>query len=161
MKCRRMTWNDSEQRYDIVWFGSKGTRADGTAIFVDENGIEMPAMSADKYAINTEDIKILKPEVKAMVHNNYANDIDAIVESLRQRLSVMKNELWYDYLYGLPLLQKGVTKAMIDSDAILMITYCPGVVSLNKFVSEIDVATKEYKLDFAVTTIYGDASIVV
>lgn len=155
MKCRKMTWNELKNCYDIVWFGSKGKNENGKAIFVDENGKTIQSSQLE-YVEGTD---ILTRNSAKKVHNNFSEDADAVVESLRQRLSVMKNELWNDYLYGLPLLQEGVTKAMIDSDAILMISYCPGVRSLNSFKSEIDVSSKTYKLEFDISTIYGDVSV--
>lgn len=162
MRCRKSIWNDDKQCYNIVWFGSKGKNADGTAIFCDE-GEGTRTISENEYQYNTtvddKKIVIIKPDIAKELHNNYAKDKDAIVNSLRQRLSTMKNELWYDYLYGLPLLQRGVTKAMIDSEAMMMIEGTPGVNSLISFKSEVDKANHEYKLNFVVDTIYGNVSI--
>ena len=39
-------------------------------------------------------------------HENYGKEKEAIIDSLTQRLSVIKGELWYNVSAGLPLLEK-------------------------------------------------------
>lgn len=95
----------------------------------------------------------------------YSNDADAVVQYLSQHLSIMKNELWYNYLYGLPLLQKDVTKAIIDSEAISIIYSDPDVIELISYDSEVvydaTISGYEYSASFKLQTKYGDVFVTI
>lgn len=86
-------------------------------------------------------------------HDNYAYQNEGVKNSLIQRLSVIKNELWYNKNYGIPLLDKTKNKGEIDGIIINIILSQEDVISIEDFVSII----KDTKYDcyFIVNTIYG------
>ena len=112
---------------DIVWFGSIGLNDDGTAIFANEE------------------------------HESYANDRDGTVASLTERLSVIKNELWYDMRYGIPLIDKVSSKAEMDVFIIQIVSEHPDVVSVTNFESKM--IQHNYTCNMTINTIYGDISL--
>lgn len=87
-------------------------------------------------------------------NTTYVKEIEAVRQFLLQHLSVMKHELWYNYEYGLPLMQDKLTKAMIDSEIALIISECRYIDSVTKFESYID-EKHTYHLSFEVMTLYG------
>ena len=93
----------------------------------------------------------------ADMHQNYAEGIEAVRQYMIQHLTVIKGELWYDMMYGLPLVNEHVTKGMIDAEA-LSIIYSDSEV--NEVVSfESEVTENSYTASFALKTNFGDASI--
>lgn len=89
----------------------------------------------------------------------YVNEIEGIRQYLLQHLAIMKHELWYNYEYGLPLLEKGLSKAMIDAEVLLIIFDCPGIKSIESFDSYID-NYHEYRLSMSILTIYGKLDLI-
>lgn len=87
-------------------------------------------------------------------HDNYSKEQDGIIDSLMQRLSVLKYELWYDYNYGIPLLDKVRNKGTIDSTIIDIIMSHPDILTLVDYESEI-LEGGEYSAYFVISTIYG------
>ena len=45
---------------------------------------------------------------------SFAKDEEGVAQSLTQRLSVIRGELWYNVLYGIPLFDKMKTKIEAD-----------------------------------------------
>lgn len=90
--------------------------------------------------------------------SSYSKEVEAVRQHLLQHLSVIQHELWYNYLYGLPLTTEGVTKAMIDAEAISIISSCQDVKDIKKYDSHL-LEGHEYVADIYVTTIYGDLSL--
>lgn len=90
-------------------------------------------------------------------HDNYAKEQEGVSTSLTQRLSVIKNELWYDYNYGVPLFDKVKSKAFIDSYLISTILKHPDVTQLIDFTSNVD--KNSYSCTFKVKTKYGDLTV--
>ena len=90
-------------------------------------------------------------------HDNYAQTQEGVATSLTQRLSVLKNELWYDYNYGVPLFDKVKSKAFIDSYLISTILKHPDVTQLIDFTSNVD--KNSYSCTFKVKTKYGDLTV--
>ena len=90
-------------------------------------------------------------------HDNYAKEQEGVATSLTQRLSVIKNELWYDYNYGVPLFDKVKSKAFIDSYLISTILKHPDVTQLIDFTSNVD--KNSYSCTFKVKTKYGDLTV--
>lgn len=86
--------------------------------------------------------------------SDYASHQEGVKDSLIQRLSVLKNELWYRSSYGLPLFDKIRNKAIIDSVVIDIITSHPDVTNLVNFSSTMD--KHSYNLNFSAATIYTD-----
>lgn len=125
MKCRRINPDNGM----IVWFGVKDVIQNETgineAVFQDENN----------------------------KHANYATGSEGVANSLRQRLSVLKHELWYDYNRGMPLPDKARSKAIIDAYVIRTILEHPDVIDIEGFESEQE--RNNYTCYFVVNTIYG------
>lgn len=132
MKCRRFkTWTDENniEHRDIVWFGSYGIHEDGTAKFYNKNNI----------------------------HDNYSEKQQAIIDCLTQKLSVIRNELWYKMSYGLPLFEKYKSKGVID-------TYIMSVVlsqkNVKSFISFNSVLNKNnYSCQFTILSDYGNITL--
>lgn len=125
MKCRRINPDNGM----IVWFGVKDViqneAGENQAIFQDETN----------------------------KHANYATGSEGVANSLKQRLSVLKHELWYDYNKGMPLPDKARSKAIIDAYIIQTILEHPDVIDIEGFESEQE--RNNYTCYFVVNTIYG------
>ena len=125
MKCRRINPDNGM----IVWFGVKDVirneAGENQAIFQDETN----------------------------KHANYATGSEGVANSLRQRLSVLKHELWYDYNRGMPLPDKARSKAIVDAYIIQTILEHPDVIDIEGFESEQE--RNNYTCYFIVNTIYG------
>lgn len=124
MKCRRMKDNN------IVWFGSYGVNEDGTAKRYDET-----------------------TQSKFVPQANYADKQEAIALILKQKLSVIENELWYQMNFGMPLMSKQKSKGIIDSYVISIISKQQDIVDILEFNSSLDKTI--YKCNFRVLTKYG------
>lgn len=85
---------------------------------------------------------------------NYSEKGEAVRDSLIQRLSVIKGELWYKASYGLPLTEKIKNKGIYDSIIINIITDHPEVVNIPYYNSYID--EHQYNLEFVAYTIYNE-----
>ena len=129
MKCRRM----NPENGMVVWFGVKD-------VSKDEQGNVKPVFqdSNDKHA-------------------NYAEKAEAVANSLKQWLSVIKHELWYDYEYGMPLTDKIKSKAIIDAYIAEKIMQHPDVMGITDFESRQD--GHFYTCYFIVSTIYGQIEV--
>lgn len=110
----------------VVWFGSYGIDNNGNALFY----------SDDK-------------------HDNYAEEQQGVADSLTQRLSVIRGELWYAVRYGLPLLEKIRSKVLMDSSVAEIVLQQPDVKSILTFDSSIDSKTKTYSCEMTVESVYG------
>ena len=125
MKCRRI----NPENGMVVWFGVKDVirneAGENQAIFQDETN----------------------------KHANYATGSEGGANSLKQRLSVLKHELWYDYNKGMPLPDKARSKAIIDAYIIQTILEHPDVIDIEGFESEQE--RNNYTCYFVVNTIYG------
>ena len=125
MKCRRINPDNGM----IVWFGVKDVirneAGENQAIFQDETN----------------------------KHANYATGSEGVANSLKQRLSVLKHELWYDYNKGMPLPDKARSRAIIDAYIIQTILEHPDVIDIEGFESEQE--RNNYTCYFVVNTIYG------
>ena len=139
MRCRRITKDGT-----IVWFGSTGTKQ----VLYD-------------FGFTCGDDKICGAPYKHLAlfvdendkHANYSDKKEAVKDSLTQRLSVIKNELWYDYQYGLPLTDKVRNKAIMDAYVIKIILAHPDVLDIEGFESIQE--KNNYSCYFIVNTIYG------
>lgn len=123
MRCRRL--KKIENTHHLVWFGSYGKNLDGTA-------------------------KFYNPDDK---HDNYGDKQQGVADDLVQRLSIIQNELWYAFEYGLPLFEK-VTKAIeIDMEVMDIVLSHENVVSIIDFNSWIDKHT--YHATMKVESTFG------
>lgn len=107
----------------IVWFGSYG---------IDENGKALRYDSSN---------------------TSYSTGKQAVVDSLTQRLSVIKGELWYSANYGLPLFEKTKSKIPFDTHISSIISSHPDVTNIVSFKSWVD--EKIYKCQIVIDTVYG------
>lgn len=132
MKCRNYKkWTDENgiKHQDVVYFGSYGKNEDGTAKFYNENN----------------------------KNDNYSNDAQGIVESLCQKLSVIKNELWFKTDYGLPLFEKYKSKTTMDAYIAATILKTKNVIEITEFSSKLE--KNHYSCTFKVLTKYGNVSL--
>ena len=86
---------------------------------------------------------------------NYVEDSEAVSVSLIQRLSVIKNELWYSINYGLPLLDKVRNKAIIDAAIIKIINGHEGVQNIIEYKSGVEQKNHTYYFTANIATIYN------
>lgn len=80
----------------------------------------------------------------AIKDTNFVDNQLAVSCSLIQRLSVLKNELWYKVNYGLPLFDKVKSKVFMDSNVTQIIMQHPDVVKIISFSSKIENKTYVY-----------------
>lgn len=131
MRVRRVMDERSgtTRRRAIVWFGSYGTNADGTAKFVNPN---------DK-------------------HDNFSSENTMVRDCLIQRLSVIQHELWYNYQYGMPLVDEDTAKVTIDNFVMKTIQEHQDVLEITSFTSNLD--KHNYHCDVQFTTKFGNTSL--
>lgn len=84
---------------------------------------------------------------------NYSIKQEGVKDSLIQRLSVLKGELWYKYSYGLPLLDKIRNKGIYDAIILDIINDHPDVTGVSIFKSTL--INHTYNFSFTATTIYN------
>lgn len=128
MRCRRIkTWVDeqNQEHKDIVWFGSYGKNADGSSKMYNSNNVD-----------------------------NFSSKETAIKDSLSQKLSVLKNELWYNLTYGLPLFEKQKSKIAIDSAVLSIILENKEIISIEDFQSQL--IDRLYSAKIIIKSIYGN-----
>lgn len=128
MKCRKI----NQENGMITWFNIKHVE-----IVKDEDGNE-----------------IAKPTFDT---GNYAYTSEGVANSLVERLSVLKHELWYDYNNGMPIVDKTKSKAIIDAYVIQTILEHPDVLSIEGFESRKE--QHSYTCYFVVNTIYGQVEL--
>ena len=131
MRVRRVMDERSgtTRRRAIVWFGSYGTNTDGTAKFVNLN---------DK-------------------HDNFSSENTMVRDCLIQRLSVIQHELWYNYQYGMPLVDEDTVKVTIDNFVMKTIQEHQDVLEITSFTSNLD--KHNYHCDVQFTTKFGNTSL--
>ena len=131
MRVRRVMDERSgtTRRRAIVWFGSYGTNTDGTAKFVNSN---------DK-------------------HDNFSSENTMVRDCLIQRLSVIQHELWYNYQYGMPLVDDDTAKVTIDTFVMKTIQEHQDVLEITSFTSNLD--KHDYHCDVQFTTKFGNTSL--
>lgn len=131
MRVRRIVDEQAgiRRRQTIVWFGSAGTNTDGTAKFVNPNN----------------------------KHDNFSSENTMVRDCLIQRLSVIQHELWYNYQYGMPLVDKDVAKVTIDNFVMKTIQEHQDVLEITSFSSWLD--EYNYHCDVKFTTKFGDTSL--
>lgn len=87
-------------------------------------------------------------------HDNYSDKQQSVADSLTQRLSVIRRELWYDVNFGLPLLDKQKSKVAIDAFIGKTVLAHPDVDSIQDFDSKI--INKVYTCSMKIITKYGE-----
>lgn len=142
MKTRRIKIDENGVK-NIVWFGSYGINLDGTAKFYDEN--------VDRSLYGKDDNG---------KHENYSDKQEAIKDSLMQRLSVIRGELWYNISVGLPLFEKIRKKGVLDSYIVMEILKHPDVKEVLEFKSEVE-NNHNYNCSCKVLSKYGMIEIII
>lgn len=119
----------------VVWFGSYGKNTDGSSKLVED--------------YNTSN--------KTLSTYNFDDGNKAITDSLIQKLSVIKNELWYNMNFGLPLCEKIKSKLEIDSKIIDVILSTTDVIGIEYFLSQI--INKTYECSVTINTTFGNINL--
>lgn len=142
MKTRALyTYTDESgrKRTNVVWFGSTGiiTRGfDGSVWDTSawDDGIGHTIFYND-------------------AHDSFSTRQTAVVDSLTQRLSIIKGELWYAMSYGIPLFEKNRSKVEFDAWILKTISEHPDVIKISSFTSQIISST--YSCHVKIQTKYG------
>ena len=131
MRVRRIIDEQAgtRRRRTVVWFGSAGTNTDDTAKFVNPN---------DK-------------------HDNFSSENTMVRDCLIQRLSVIQHELWYNYLYGMPLVDEDIAKVTIDTFVMKTIQEHQDVLEITSFSSWLN--EHDYHCDVKFTTKFGNTGL--
>lgn len=111
----------------FVFFNSAGKNEDGTSIKYQADG------------------------------TSFAKDTDAVAQSLKQRLSIIKSELWYNELFGIPLFDKMKSKLEADIAVATIVEMHPDVKNINTFTSQI--IDKTYSCNIQIDTQSGSLDI--
>lgn len=112
---------------NVVFFNSIGKTAEGNAVKYSESG------------------------------TSYSEKQQALADSLTQRLSILKGELWYYNNYGIPLLDKIRTKLEVDIEVANIIEDHENVKEIQSFQSEI--IEHRYNCQIVVLSDYGQITI--
>ena len=173
MKCRSLSKNNS-----IIWFGKDLLEpasysfyrldATGKSGYLDKIVTDGEVITIDGIAYTVSisgivGVLLNNDEVAGVVSlsaaktplDNYSTDSAAVADSLTQRLSVIKGELWYQVNFGLPLADKQRSTNIFDFIICDIITSHPGVASLDKYTSKTDGHTYTYTCE--ITSVYGDS----
>jgi hypothetical protein len=128
MICRKMEEYDGKR--NLVFFGVKG-------VTKGEDG--------KLHSVFTDDKK------------SYADGIDGVNQSLTQRLSLIKGELYHFMNAGFPLLDKVTNKQVLDAHVITVVSHHSEVKSIDKIESK--VLNRAYYCKLYFTTNYGSSYI--
>lgn len=147
MRCRSIVRRivNNVDKTDVVWFGSLGKLTDGfDTVKWDDAKWDADLLDSDTIFAKAD-------------KSSYDDGTQAVVSSLTQRLSVIKNELWYDITYGLPLIDKLTSKFDYDAYILTVVNSHPDVQAVLKFSS-----TKlngRYTCDMTIQTVFGKISL--
>lgn len=93
------------------------------------------------------------PSGKKVQAQSFVESIDAVTAALNQRLSIIKNELWYNMSFGLPLIDKVSSKYIVDAAINEIVLNTQHVVEITRFESSISGHT--YKCNMTIKSDYG------
>jgi hypothetical protein len=88
---------------------------------------------------------------------NYVEGGEAIVNSLTQKLSLIKGELWYSINAGIPLFNKSLSKDSLDSYIVDIVLNTRDVIEIQSFTSKIEEG--KYYVYLEVLTKYGSVKL--
>lgn len=155
MRVRRLVDEKagSTRNRRVVWFGSSGTT---TKLDANGNIITHHEMQEDGTIIQVPTLfaKFVNPNNK---HDNFSSGNEMVRDSLIQRLSVIRHELWYDYQFGMPLVDSNIAQVQIDSFVMQTITSHQDVIAILKFKSKIE--GHAYTCDVELSTRFGSVEI--
>ena len=90
-------------------------------------------------------------------NSSFASGEEGVAQSLTQRLSIIRGELWYNILYGIPLFDKMKTKIEADIAVASMIEMHPDVKNIDDFTSQI--INRRYSCNVTINTKEGTLNI--
>lgn len=155
MRVRRLydEVNGANRTRRVVWFGSYGTT---TKLDEEGNVITHPETQEDGSVVQVPTLfaKFVNPDDK---HDNFAEGNTWVRDSLIQRLSVIKHELWYNYTYGMPLVEDGTAKVTIDAFVMETVQSHQDVIEITSFSSSI--SGHEYSCTINFSTRFGNDTI--
>lgn len=155
MRVRRVMDERSgtTRRRAIVWFGSYGTT---TKLNANGNIITHPEMQPDGSVVQVPTMfaKFVNSNDK---HDNFSSENTMVRDCLIQRLSVIQHELWYNYQYGMPLVDDDTAKVTIDTFVMKTIQEHQDVLEITSFTSNLD--KHNYHCDVQFTTKFGNTSL--
>ena len=88
---------------------------------------------------------------------NFVDKQNAVASALNEMLRVIKGELWYNVIYGIPLFDKVASKIQMDTAVMDIVNSHKEVVMIENFTSYITKNT--YSCSMNIKTIYGDIAI--
>lgn len=115
---------------NLVFFGVKG-------VTIDDEGIAHSVFTDDK--------------------KSHCDGLNAVCQSLTQRLSLIKGELYHFMNAGFPLLDKVTSKQVLDAHVINVVSHHSEVMSIDKIESK--VLNRAYTCKLYFTTNYGSSYI--
>lgn len=89
--------------------------------------------------------------------SNFSEKQQGVADSLTQRLSVIKGELWYNVNHGVPLLEKLQRKQLLDASIVTIVNSHPDVKEILSFSSKI--VNGSYSFDMTILSIYGEINV--
>lgn len=117
--------------------------------------LNKPLIRVDLTTSDFEDITlILNKYSTSKKENNFSVEKDAVVDSLIERLSILKGELWYKASYGQPIMSITKSKVAMDSFIAEVIMSHPDVKQIDSFDSYIK--DKKYYCYTVINTKYGE-----
>lgn len=137
----------------VVWFGSYGKT---TKLDANGNIITHPEVQEDGTVVQVPTMfaKFVNPNNK---HDNFSSENEMVRDSLIQRLSVIRHELWYDYQFGMPLVDSDIAQVQIDAFVMQTITQHQDVIAIQRFKSRVE--GHHYTCDVEFTTKFGSVKI--
>lgn len=86
--------------------------------------------------------------------DNFSSEQEGIKDSLTQKISVLKKELWYNINYGMPIANKERSKLAVDSFIATCVESHPDVIRIENFSSKI--VNRQYSCYMTIVSKYGD-----
>lgn len=131
------------EHIDVVWFGTIGKQA---------MGFDNQAWDVAMWDEMPGEAIFLRED-----RSSFSERQQSVVDSLTQRLSIIRGELWYAMSYGLPLFEKNRSKIEFDAFILKVISSHPDVDSIISFKSE--VVSSNYTCEVKIQSKYGPISI--
>lgn len=99
-----------------------------------------------------------KVNKETKLESSFSEKQQSVVDSLTQRLSVIKSELWYNVTYGLPLFDKVKNKIAMDGAVVTIVNSHPDIISITSF--ESTVVNRKYSCKFQAITKFGNVQVI-
>lgn len=144
MRCRNYVEgvdNNGVKYRDVVWF----------------NHIALVNPLTVSEEVLASEFTIVGTKFKIEGLKNYSEDQEAVANSLTQKLSTIKGELWAAVNFGLPLFDKYRSRAAMDASVIDIITSHSDVVKIIDFTSNLQ--EHAYTFTSKILTKYGELAL--